>query len=511
MKKEFKIMSMFVMLISMLLLIPNVYAEEMFGVDFKTKETNQYIPEFYYTNEDFNIAPWSYDYPNANLSNVKPYKDGYIEVNVLIDSKHGTEINYYDYDGTIKKSKYIENYYIVSPIEQMNSMDFFLINNGDIYCYAMKDVINDMPTMNTIKLNENFEVVKEVKDVMPITIIDNKIYVAGTKAMYEYDLELTNRTVINDARKNDNSARAYLALDLGLYDGISPNKLSWLIEKIYKDIVEEKYNPNNPFLDYGYDYHIYDINDEYVMFLDEEKSYITILDRNGSVVCKRKVDRNEDQYIKLVHDYISIIKNKANSTPSIDIYDFDGNKIQTINKPEVSMEDYELFVDIIETDIGFAAMSYKDKGANGMDVYTTSRYPDDPNFNRVNMDFIGSYYNEFYSMAQPITLSIMGNGNVRVFASARFGQRVTFEVETPEGQMLKSVKVFDSYKNSIEVENNSFIMPRTPVTINAEFVPVLKENPKTGLTTFTGFAILAVSLTIYFKKNKNKLTTLKKI
>lgn len=523
MKKEFKLMSIFIMLISMFLLTPNVYAEDIFSFDFKTE-----IKDFYMTyveRDDGLPRPQSVRtqmvHYQDNISKVISYKDGYLEVKIVDNGyKNGTELTYYSYTGEILKTNYFEDLYIVGITRDINPMNYLLINGDDIYCYAVEyriigtRVLPDIPTY-TLKLNANLEIENRVEGYVPIDIKDNKLYAASKNSIAEFNLNLTNKNEVKLGNIENNAPyNKFMAqLVLGIYSGIKPSKASWLVEKVLDDIKNEDNpeNSNNPFIKVFEDNALVDINDNYILLGDYNTEEVIVLDKNGTEVFRKKINEDSVWAVKLIHNYLGIIKNEEEKPSKIEIYDFKGNIVQTLKRENSN----EFFADIVETEVGFSSFTIKRDYTDVSESipYNKVQSRDLPTYRIRYLDIYeeGEYYNEFYTMAQPISLNIMGSGNVRVFASARFGQRVTFEVDTPEGQMLKKVEVFDSYKNSIEVENNSFIMPRTPVTINAEFVPVLKENPKTGLTTFTGFAILAVSLTIYFKKNKNKLTTLKKI
>ncbi len=119
---------------------------------------------------------------------------------------------------------------------------------------------------------------------------------------------------------------------------------------------------------------------------------------------------------------------------------------------------------------------------------------------------INSYFLK-YTKPYAIEKKISNGGSVVINENALFGELVTFSVTPMEGYMVKNIKITDMEGNVIDHDNYTFVMPASNVNIDVEFVPVLKENPKTGIVSYTliGTLILLVGVCIYKHSRKFKV------
>lgn len=72
---------------------------------------------------------------------------------------------------------------------------------------------------------------------------------------------------------------------------------------------------------------------------------------------------------------------------------------------------------------------------------------------------------------------------------------VKLDIKPNKGYKLKSLKVIDSNNNSIDIDNNSFVMPNSDVTISAEF-EYIEPIPETGDNIYSFIIIFSISLLI---------------
>ena len=102
----------------------------------------------------------------------------------------------------------------------------------------------------------------------------------------------------------------------------------------------------------------------------------------------------------------------------------------------------------------------------------------------------------YYSIKPSIETPTIDHGRIIVPSNALAGETVTIDVTPEKGYTLGELLVFDEAGNQLPVENNTFVMGTSKVTVRAVFVP---ENPNTGnvyiiliclVATLTGIACL---------------------
>lgn len=466
----------------------------------------------------------------------EPFLNGYIKVDVLENS---TKLQYIDAYGNTIKSNEIKNEYIIPGGAIRYLIDLSLEYNGKYYCLGINKNTNKI---STFVINENLEVEKKIENKIMLGTIDGTFYFMDDAGFSTSNESLTKFTTLDifsliPTTWPSNEQIDFLGKQARHYLKLLP-KYQWFVDMNYDDAIEaiklyveieKTYDEENPTTDAEYDAYwekidslneklqsiakrnkvvqlymsstIFDISNKYLLAEDKETANIKVMNSNGEIIFDKKMNREYAYGMQLVHDYIAIFKRNDNSNDTrVEIYDFNGNIIQTVNS-----EKDQVYLYLKENIGGFAlasmhmpaeevALTINTMGTTGVVTKTDTNYK-----------------SEVYSMPQDVKLNVVGDGNVKVSNNARFGEVVTLDINIPEGQMLKKVRVYDANGKEIMVENNTFVMPNSPVTISAEFVEVLKENPKTGIISFAGLGLASVALYIYFKNKKGSLTLFKRI
>lgn len=470
------------------------------------------------------------------------FNDGYIKIDI---EENGTNLLYMNAYGEIVKSNKVNNEWIVSGSAIRYLFDLTKEYKGKFYCLSVNKNNN---RISTLVINENLEVEKRLENQIMIGIINDTFYFIGDGGFSTSSSSLEKFKKIDvmsmiPQELPDVSEVDILGKQVRYLLQLFP-RYEWLADLCYDDIIQiikygipllkevedksltdeelekmvdeienkiETIFENNKIVKFvkGSDFKDVDVSGNYLLIVDDKK--VRIMDKKGNEVASFDVDYNNSYSIQLVHDYVAVFRVVGTKT-KIDIYNFSGNNVQTI----VS-NDGEAFIYLKENQGGFAVARAKipstkaSKATNSISLFTSTLVAE----NSADTSFLNKsdvkYTSEVYSMPQAVQLNVMGTGNVSVANNARFGERVTLNVEIPEGQMLKKVRVYDANKKEITVENGAFLMPNSPVTIDAEFVPELKENPKTGIANLWVIGIITIITLIYYKKNKGKLTQFKRL
>jgi hypothetical protein len=226
-------------------------------------------------------------------------------------------------------------------------------------------------------------------------------------------------------------------------------------------------------------------DDDSVLF--EDCYYLTfdVYDDDMTMLWSQDIEGYESIYnAKVVGDYLVAIGVKSTGYTAF-IYDMTGNLVQTIDN-----EYGVLFSYINEIENGFAL-------ADRCGVYN-----DAPDPNCYSRHYIYLFNNVIETTSE-------GKGNVTVPENAIVGEKVTINIEPEEGYVLGELKVIDEEGKEIPIENNTFIMGLTKVTIIATFVPVNPANPITGNHSIFLFSILAIACGFLFVAHKRRLKYLK--
>ncbi len=481
-----------------------------------------------------------------------PFREGYIKIDV---EDNGTNLLYLNAYGETVKTNKINNEWIISGGTIRYLLDLTKEYNGKFYCLGVNKNNN---RLSTLVINENLEVEKRLENQIMLGIIDGRFYFVGDGGFSTSNASLEKFDKFDvisliPQRIPTESEVDFLGKQVMYLLQLLP-KYKWLADLCYDDVIhivkislpfikavqenlpkptsddpaldelesmaaelEEKIMPifeNNKIVKFvkGSDFRDLDISGSYLLIVDGDNA--RVMDKNGNQVANVNVDYNNSYSIQLVHDYIAVFRTLDNDTQTkIDFYDFSGNKIQTITSNE-----NEAFIYTKENQGGFAVASADLKTMKksrskqtSVALFTNMLEESDESLPSFLKESSVRYTSSVYSMPQAVALNVLGSGNVTVANNARFGERVSLNVNIPEGQILKKVRVYDANGKEIVVENNTFLMPNTPVTIDAEFVPVLKENPKTGIISLTFLGIASVGLYLTYRKNKANLTKFKRI
>lgn len=480
-----------------------------------------------------------------------PFREGYIKIDV---EDNGTNLLYLNAYGETVKTNKINNEWIISGGTIRYLLDLTKEYNGKFYCLGVNKNNN---RLSTLVINENLEIEKRLENQIMLGIIDGRFYFVGDGGFSTSNASLEKFDKFDvvsliPQRIPTESEVDFLGKQVMYLLQLLP-KYKWLADLCYDDVIQivkislpfmkaveenlpkdpteeigeemdrllaetaEKIQPifeNNKIVKFvkGSDFRDLDISGSYLLIVDGDKA--RVMDKNGNQVASVNVDYNNSYSIQLVHDYIAVFRMLDNKTQTkIDLYDFSGNKIQTIDSKE-----NEAFIYIKENQGGFAVASADLKTMKksrskqtSVSLFTNMLEESDESLPSFLNESSVRYTSSVYSMPQAVALNVLGSGNITVANNARFGERVTLNVNIPEGQILKKVRVYDANGKEIVVENNTFLMPNTPVTIDAEFVPELKENPKTGIISLTFLGIASVGLYLAYRKNKADLTKFKRI
>ena len=440
-----------------LLLIPFiVQAETEFGLLFES-EGNAYSFETYSLN------------------------DGYI-----ISDYDGTKglLIYYDKDGNK-----------VKEISLDNGRAAFNLFIKDDYIYAVTANFTDGSNAHVEKYNKDLELLQEVDTTA-------RYNTAGPYASYYAYFEIYNNEaiVLYDYTSNQiaivNTDMELTSLDMGMN-----NVTKYLKDSYNQSVLINQYgyvNGPRPVMVAG-DYYVVlhqtkicdaeniiytHSTEEGTLFEDCYQYSITLHDQELNALWTVPIDEKIETFYNgtKVGDYIVLIGYSTKGS-YIFVYDFEGNLIQEIENTERKVTNY-----VTEVDDGFA-VTERCPAINGEMI--------DPNCRSIHM---------IYKLRKEIESATEGKGNVTVPANALAGETVTINVTPEKGYTLGELLVFDEEGHQIPVENNTFVMGTSKVTVRAVFVP---ENPNTGNLYVTLICLIAAITGIALVFQKKKLEFLK--
>lgn len=97
---------------------------------------------------------------------------------------------------------------------------------------------------------------------------------------------------------------------------------------------------------------------------------------------------------------------------------------------------------------------------------------------------------------------VNGKGEIEVINNATMGQSITYKVKPKLGYKLESVKVTDVKGKTIEFHDYTFTMPRSDVTIEVNFVPMIIANPETKDFIIIAFGVFIISFIVVMTRYK---------
>lgn len=235
----------------------------------------------------------------------------------------------------------------------------------------------------------------------------------------------------------------------------------------------------------------------YVGFLQETSSQGTIdtglivkTDINGNVLWVKKGSTNEKYYdiINLGDNHVAVSTYNTNGNgwsgnSNILVFDNDGNIVET---HDIASEIGSSKGDII---------TFRRMG-NAVVAQVVN------NVNTENSSTIADSYVVRYIPRFIITTRVEGEGSINVVKTSQAGENITFTVTPAEGYVLGSVKVTDINDNVLTFTSNTFTMPSSDVIIEATFVP---NNPETDKTIIhISVIIIGTLISLIFVSNFRK-------
>lgn len=96
-----------------------------------------------------------------------------------------------------------------------------------------------------------------------------------------------------------------------------------------------------------------------------------------------------------------------------------------------------------------------------------------------------------------------GNGTIEAIEQSKSGEKIKYKVTPKEGYKVEKITIIDANGKSIEIKDNEFTMPSSPVLIEASFIV---DNPNTSSNIYLGMAIIILVVGAFIiKKNKAKI------
>ena len=464
------------------------------------------------------------------------YREGYISIYYAYeddDNTAGTHIRYYDNEGQTIKEKTINRLYVYDAVT----------NDENIYLFAYDDNSYDDIL---VKLDESFSIEEEYD------LDDEYSYFISDANYIAPEYGMSTLSIVNDRLYVLGEEFRILSFDLNLNSVKKINFDKNTVKKYFPGIyylMELTYEANTHYDGYDdYEFISADVNDKnvayskttctmswlYEFYTEDEQSlmtnqneampyvttcrpiaYLGLLDSDGK---KEWEKENKNYYafinVKQTNNYIVALGITDNSSDVV-IYNLDGKLVQTIKSK----------------DNGYYFLSATPKGFIVTDTRVTDEYGYYPTYRslkqnkaneimQINDDDDPDYYKvasttEHYAFPYDITVKVEGEGEVKANEKSFAGDKETFEIIPKEGHKVESVTVTDTEGNIIDVEDNTFIMPASDVTIDVKIVeevieeaPVI-ENPNTNAFPIVGLVILAVGLGYLVYKNYKKFKFLK--
>lgn len=465
----------------------------IFKLDFNTKEESM-------------IRQDMYSFNNGYYKVTEVVEDEY-EFSVL-DNKGNVSVTK-SFSGNVNRSIVYDNYLYIS---------YFLVDN-DIEKTRIYKYNDKLEIVDSFLLDEEFYLHSISKNGMLFTSWNEYIVL---------DLEMNSISKGNVYEKKD-SNDVKRAKMIEFYKDYDENyfKVLTILNDVYDSIPSSHYLP------------LYSVDGDNILFgmiITEDRASNTnihtafpldgyyIFDTKGNLLYHTIFDKNKMiTDISLVHGYV-VMSLYDGKTSKIEVYSTDGKLLETI-----SAEKEQLCDRMYPTASGFSVMCIK--GVNLLPPTTMIPQPSTAppeatpapvkssslefmqSFDNMNLDkgyteyVFETAHNEVYTLVKNIKTKVVGKGKVEVTDSSMIGGMVTFKIEPEEGYVLKKVKVTDSDGNVVEFTTDTFKMPSSDVLIEAEFVPEVVDNPKTGIIDYIALLILIEIVlvgTVYYFRNKGK-------
>lgn len=413
---------------------------------------------------------WSFDETNYNLG------AGLNSV-IYVNNKYYTwHIDEYDYINII--NEYDESGNLIKSYEP--DIEAPII---DLIFYDNQFIALDRNT-TIYKLDSNFQITSQTdtkedyyigSSMDELKIANNKIYYLDKSNFYlyytNYDLDTIKKIDLTEIESYQDLIK--LAPFISETDQMYFKYMTYL----YENADEEEY------------YEITDISKKnnlyyltgYSVIDSNPRSFIKIIDNELNTIWEensRKISISTSlSFYKdyLVTMYIAPDKN-YNTIRYLKIYDRKNNLISEEQIP-IRVEE-EAPIAIIPDDTGIVVKSiYRSVTPVVKSIVGFSE----------NTIFIDKFTVNIYD----IYTKTDGNGTITVKDTAIAGDTVSFSTTPNENYILKNLTITDELGNQIKIDNNTFIMPSSDVTITATFEI---KNPETIDNIYYMIPLFAISL-----------------
>lgn len=457
-----------------------------------------FIPTKVNAEEDLPIIKWE----NLNINTTEQTVDSEKFIGILSDGylvlNDKNEIVKYSLDG--KKEGVIIKDVPYSYIFTDNADNIVIISYYDNKFYkCSKD--GELIVQNDLKDIEEFEYLSARSS-------NNNEYYSSS-----FDIE-TSYKYIEKIDTNGNVIKDYRAcMDCDINFNVTKDNNVILINEYYDNSnVEVMLLDSNLNVIFKKEILNQDIESFYVIAIEATEDGYILAGRYadyGSVIVKLNKELNiewnkfydttlsyfEDVAV-LSDDYVAIYNegSSGSTIPKIIKYDKDGNVLyEQIYKNEIYKEEHPGYeatnIIALEDDDYLVTFNF---GYNG---YNTG----------AGTGVVRYGYKDY-----KITPNIIGKGTITFSSNkSKAGKTITYEVTPDNGYILKSVTIKTASGDNVETTNNSFIMPKDDVIVEAEFVKELTENPNTNSMILIIIGIVLISIlgtvvTIFYRKIKNQ-------
>ncbi len=475
--------------------------------------------------EDFFEKSWhkelvnkSNDVERVGLTSKISFGEGYVVSN---SESEGTKLSYYNNKGeTIKEIEL--NKQIVATLKEYD---------GAIYAVTFGETDD---SYQLIKLNSNLEIIAsesvyvESKNFSIITIVscfvkyagidfistvDGRITVLSAQgndaALHHFDKDLKNHElkIITGEEKDLRYTAKYYPIVTDFFNIVendkAPDKIRIFSDKkdnlqiyngadltkceaLFEGIEDEN---NLPTCYINSSLKLTENND--VLFDKTYDDYLVLIDAKfiGNYIVAIGI-RNVGDIIDILQkgDAGKIEEIAINIQSDIVILNKSGEIVQTIGNKN------NLYAGITPSNNGF--MVYKGEVNVPILDIITGNLEEEAYFN---------LYAEAYDILREINTKVIGKGDISITNKSKSGEKVTYSVTPKKGYSLSHIKITDADGNTVEINENSFIMPSSDVTIEVTFNPT---NPETKDIAIIGTIItmlIVLGLTIHNYKKVNFL------
>lgn len=426
---------------------------------------------------------WSFEETNHNIG------VGVNSVVVKENNYYTWHIDSYDYINVI--NQYDETGKLIKTYEP--DIENIIV---DLIYYDNQFIAIDRQ-VNIYKLDDNFKIIDKVMNDQETYIVAgmDELKIANNKIYY---IDKSNFRIYYTDYALD-SIKSINLTELDTLDEVL-NKASFISEtdKMYFKYINYLYETiEND--DEGYEItDIYKKNDTYYVTGYEVKNnnavgFIRIIDNNLNTIWE---DKNESTSITLslsfYKEYLITIyiapDGEDQTLRYIKVYDRNLNLLSTEKLP--AYED-EIPIAIIPDNTGIVIKSIYEPINEEMQA--AINFPD-------SAIIIDKYIVNIYN----IETKTDGNGTITVKDTAVAGDTVSFSTTPNENYIIDKITITDEAGNIVKIENNTFIMPASNVTITATFAI---KNPNTVDWIYYVIPLFAFSfgvLLIYLYKKSKK-------